>query len=565
MTATVVVAPLIVALLSAVVSLLTRPSDRLTRAVSLLGGLGYLLAVAALFRAVVLPTGTPSRALAYQASGWAAPFGISLVADALSAFMLGLAGLVSFAGVAFAVLHVDSYGQRLTFHPLYHFMIAGVTGSFLTGDLFNLFVWFEVMLMASYVLVLFYGGPRQTRAGLYYVVLNLVGGVVMLLAVGGLYATTGTLNMADMARRLADPAAYGVSTAPILGLAGLLLAVFALKAGLVPFHFWVPGAYRAAPAPVTAVLAGVVKKVGVYAIIRLYFTVVAAASFPGGLGLPGVAGDSALALFGPVLFLMAAASVLLGGVGAVGRDELDELLAYSSISQIGFVVLPLAVAATAPAVRTLGVLAALVYAFNHGLAKGLLFLVSGADREAVGTTRFAELGGLAPRLRAVSAGFFVGMLALIGVPPLVGFFGKFAVFGTAARAYAVGAAGGGLALAVALGGAVLTIAYYTRAWNAVFWGEPTTRVRTLLGEGGLVSDGGDAPDRGPEVGAGVGGASRDPAAFAGEVTLVLALAAAVVGFGVGFEAVHAAADAAARAAVDTGAYVRAVAPAEVSE
>ncbi|MFC6726271.1 complex I subunit 5 family protein, partial [Halobium palmae] len=302
-----------------------------------------------LFRAVVLPLGSEGATLVYQVSGWPAPFGIVLVADPLAAFMLGMAALVSLCGLVYSTLYVTSYGQKLSFHPLYHFMLAGVSGSFLTGDVFNLFVWFEVMLMSSYILVLFYSGPEHTRAALNYVVVNLLGSAVMLLAIGGLYSTTGTLNMADMARRLANPAEFGVAVAPVLGLAAVLLSVFALKAGLVPFQFWVPAAYRAAPAPVTAVLAGVVKKVGVYAVVRLYFTVFAAGTLPG-IDLPGFADGEAsfLAFFGPILFAMAAASILFGGFGALGRDDVDGMLAFSSIGQVGFIVLPLAVVATLP-------------------------------------------------------------------------------------------------------------------------------------------------------------------------------------------------------------------------
>jgi multicomponent Na+:H+ antiporter subunit D len=383
-----------------------------------------------------------------------------------------------------------------------------------------------VMLMASYVLVVFYGGPKHTRAALRYVVLNLVGGAFMLVAVGGIYATVGTLNMADVARRLAAPEAYGVDPGPVLGVAAVLFAVFALKAGVVPFQFWVPSAYRAAPAPVSAVLAGVVKKVGIYAMIRLYFTVFAGGAVDGGLQLPGLAGESFLGFFGPVLLVMAAASILLGGVGAVGRDDLDELLAYSSIGQVGFIVLPLAVAATVsdPAVRSLAIAAALVYALNHALAKSLLFLVSGAVFDAVGSIDLRDLGGLARADLTLSASFFVGMLALVGIPPLSGFFGKLLVFDVAVRA------GSNVVLAVGLVGAVLTIGYTSLAWNRGFWGE--------------------AGDR-------VGNGSPSPVLLA----VVAALALAVVAVGVGFDPVFRAAEAAAGAALDSAGYVDAVCPA----
>ncbi|WP_410765124.1 complex I subunit 5 family protein [Haloferax sp. DFSO60] len=548
---TLVIAPLLVALVTAILTLLVRPSDVLQRTVSLLGSIAYLGVVAALFDAVILPLGSEPRILVYQVSDWAAPFGITLVADALSVFMLALAGLVGLLALAYSISSISAYGQRLTYHPLYHFMMVGVTGSFLTGDIFNLFVWFEVMLMSSYILVLFYSGPEHTRAALNYVVLNLIGSAVMLLAIGGLYGVTGTLNMADMARRLADPVTYDVAVLPVLGLSAVLFSVFALKAGLAPFQFWVPAAYRAAPSPVTAMLAGVVKKVGVYAIVRLYFTIFAAGVFD--LGFLGITGDSVLGFFGPVMFVMAAVSIVFGGLGAVGRDDLDGILAYSSISQVGFIILPLAIAATVPSteVRILGVTAALVYAFNHGLAKSLLFLASGTIKDAIGSDQLADLGGLASRAPVLAGAFLLGALSLIGVPPLSGFFGKYLVFQAAADAYALGSAGSVLALGTVLFGAILTIAYYTRAWNNVFWGRASEVVDTALPSRWSVGSRDVAMTDGGE-------GELERLELIAQVAIVVALAVAIVSFGIGFEALFASADAAAHAALDTNGYVDAV-------
>ncbi|MEF8800630.1 MAG: proton-conducting transporter membrane subunit [Halolamina sp.] len=548
------VSPLLIALLTAVATLLTGPTPRLQGGLSVLGSVGYLGAVLLLANRVFA-----GETLVYQVSNWQAPFGIVAVADPLSTFMLVLTGVVSLPALVYAVDFMDEFSQRLSFHTLWHFMLAGVSGAFLTGDIFNLFVWFEVMLMSSYVLVLFYSGARHTRAALSYVVLNLLGSAVMLLAIGGIYATTGTLNMADMARLLAAPDS-GVAAVPTLGLGALLFSVFALKAGIVPFHFWVPAAYRAAPAPVTAMLAGVVKKVGVYAIVRLYFTVFAAAEV-GGFALPGLvpAGDGAfLGFFGPIFFVLGAASILLGGVGAVGREDIDGMLAFSSIGQVGFILLPLGVAATVPSLRVLGVTAALLYSFNHGLAKALLYLVSGTITDAVGSDRFETLGGVAGQAPLVAAPFFVGILALIGIPPLPGFFGKFFVFRTAAEAWALGAPGASLAVGVALAGAVLTIAYFSRVWNEVFWGAAPAAV--LAGFGGrlLETDGGDRAEEADD--SEIPPAINEAAAPV-QAGVLVSLALALVVTGVGFEFVLSAAEAAAEAALDTAGYIEAVSPA----
>jgi len=512
MTADFVVAPLVVAIATAVLALPTRHWPRLQVGISLLGAVVYAAAVAWLVVRVF-----PSTAVTYQLGDWPAPFGITLVADPLSVFMLALTAAVAVPTLVYGVRAIDDHGQRLSFHALYHFMLVGVTGAFLTGDLFNLFVWFEVMLMASYVLVVFESDTAATGAAFVYLVLNLVGSAVMLLAVGGIYAVTGTLNMADVARRLAHAQAWGIDPAPVVGLAVLLFAVFALKAGLAPFQFWVPPAYEAAPTPVTAMLAGVVKKVGVYAMIRLYFTVVAPASVPLGLGF----GEGAAAFVAPVLLVMAAASIGVGAVGAIDGDTFEELLAYSSVSQIGFIVLPIAVGAAVPSVRVLAVAAALVYALNHALAKSALFLVAGTIQEATGTTRFDDLGGLSGATPVVATAFFVAALALVGIPPLSGFFGKVLVFDVAVQA------GADPALAVALGGAVLTVAYLSRAWTRGFWGPSTAATRA---------------------------ASPDRVLLGTAVVLV----AGVVLVGVGFDPVYRAATDAATAAVDPQGYVEAV-------
>jgi multicomponent Na+:H+ antiporter subunit D len=530
MTETLVVAPILVALGSVLAALVLRRFPALQRTASVLGGVAYAGVVAVAVWRVVLGPGAPGIA-AYQVGNWPAPFGITLVLDGLSAFMLVVAAAVTVPAVALSARFIDRENQRVFYHPLFHLLVLGVTGAFLTGDLFNLFVWFEVMLMASYVFVSFYGNAQHTAAAFRYLTLNVVGSATFLLAVGGLYAVTGTLNMADMSRRLADASAYGVDPAPVVGLSALLFATFALKAGLVPFQFWVPGAYRAAPLPVAAMLAGATKKVGIYAIIRLYFTVFAGATIP--FGGPFADGASPLVFLAPALATMAVLSILVGGLGAVASPSLEELFAYSSIGQVGFIAVPVAVAAAAGSetVRRLGLVAALVYALHHALAKGLLFLSAATVRGATGTNRIAELGGLGRQAPLLSGAVFVGALSLTGIPPLSGFFGKFLVFDAVTTHLAVSpTVATGAVLAALLAGATLTIIYVTRAWIGGFWGVRSERVRT---------------------------ASVDPA----QVAVLVAVAGVIVLVGLGFEPVAQFAGAGAEAAMDRGAYVEAVAPA----
>lgn len=288
---TLVIAPILIALATVAVTLVTSRRLRVQQAASVAGALAYAISVGALAWAILLAPDAPGAA-AYFVGGWNPPFGIALVADGLSVFMLAIVAVVGFYSIAFSVWYIDRLDQRVFYHPLFHVLLVGVSGAFLTADLFNLFVWFEVLLMASYAFVAFYGDAEHTAAGVRYVVLNLVGSVFMLLGIGGLYATLGTLNMADMAQLLADPSA-GIDPAPALGFSMLVFAPFALKAGLVPFQFWVPSAYRAAPLPMAAMLAGATKKIGVYAIVRLYFTVFAGSAVS--VSLFGVSGTGPLA------------------------------------------------------------------------------------------------------------------------------------------------------------------------------------------------------------------------------------------------------------------------------
>ncbi|MFC7074474.1 complex I subunit 5 family protein [Halovenus rubra] len=523
------IAPILMAFLTGTTALLVRSFPRLQQIVSVAGTLGYAVTVATLVWRVVFASDAMS--IAYQVGEWNAPFGITLVADGLSVFMLTITAVVAVYAIVFSVRFIDYRNQRVYYHPLFQFLLLGATGAFLTGDLFNLFVWFEVMLMTSYVFVAFYGNSSHTAAATRYVVLNIIGGAFMLLGVGGLYATTGTLNMADMARTVS---ASGTEMGPVVGLSALVLVTFALKAGLVPFQFWVPSAYRAAPLPVVAMFAGATKKVGIYAIIRLYFTVFGNATLP--TTVPGIPSDSLLAFLAPVILVMGMSSIVVGGFGALSCDSLDGLFAYSSIGQIGFIAVAIGIAAatTVAELRHVALLATLIFALHHALTKGLLFLATGVIRDAVGTTQLADVGGLGERSPVFASVFLVGGLSLVGIPPLAGFFGKFLIFDAAGRQFAAhvtgdtfGAASAVVVLIVLLLGAVLTILYSTRAWMGTFWGPQTDVIKT-----GTVDS--------------------------IEVLILGTLAVLVICVGLGFEPVYQFADTAAEAAVDTDGYVKTV-------
>ncbi|WEL19538.1 complex I subunit 5 family protein [Candidatus Nanohalococcus occultus] len=380
------------------------------------------------------------------------------MADELAVLMLGLTALVSTAANLYSVSSISEQGKENGYFVFFHFMVAGMTGAFLTADLFNLFVMFEIVLMSSYAMVAYTGTKRALFTSLKYVVLNLIGSTLMLIAIGGLYSVTGTVNMAHMARILA---AGEVNMVPVLGLSTVLFCVFGIKSGIVPFQFWVPTVYSNSPPPAAAMMAGISKKVGIYAVIRLYFTVFSQAAVPGSALV--FQGQSVSTVTGGLILLLALITVVFGGIGAVNRDRLEKLLSYSSIGQVGFIYVPIALGLIHGS--KIAVIAAIVYMLNHGLAKSSLFMINGVLDRITGTTKISELGGISERSIWLTAVFSVSMLSLVGFPPLLGFFSKFLVFNTAVSTASW------ISLAFVFLGAVLTLLYASKTIMSVFFGQ----------------------------------------------------------------------------------------------
>ncbi|MDP3860776.1 MAG: monovalent cation/H+ antiporter subunit D [Phaeovulum sp.] len=431
-----IIAPVVLpALLAPLLVLLARHDLRAQR---LLSGAGTVLFAA--LAGVLLAQSSSGEIGVYRLGNWPAPFGIALVVDRLAALMLALT-----AALALAVLaHVlgtgwDARGRH--FHALFQFQLMGLAGAFLTGDAFNLFVFFEVMLIASYGLMIHGGGRARLRAGVQYVVMNLAGSVLFLFALGTIYAVTGTLNMADLAVRAA---AIPASDAALLRVgAVLLLLVFAIKAALVPLQFWLPATYANAPGPVAALFA-ILTKVGVYAILRL-FTL--------GFGPSSAASD----IGGTLLLPAAGVTLLIGMTGVLGARDLGRMAAFSVIGSIGTMMLGVAV--FTPAATG----AALFYLIHSTLVAGALFLTADLVRGQRGSL------SLAPRPRFASHGllaavFFVVAIGVAGMPPLPGFLGKLMILD------AVRAVPGGWAIwASILVGSLMAVAGLARAGAAVFW------------------------------------------------------------------------------------------------
>ena len=383
--------------------------------------------------------------LAYRVGDWPAPFGIVLVADRLAALMLVLAAVLALIALTHAILtRADRKGWH--FHPLFQFQLMGLNGAFLTGDLFNLFVFFEVLLIASYGLMLHGQGPARLKAGVQYVVVNLVGSSLFLIALGMLYALTGTLNMADMGLRVA---ALGPEDQGMVRIAGLLLAsVFAIKAAIAPLHLWLPRTYAAAT-PAVAALFAIMTKVGVYSLIRV---------------VPQVFGDGAgAAAWVPAPFLLPAALVtaIIGFVGVFSARSLSEQAAYAIIGSTG----TLLIAVSGWSAASLG--AALYYLVHSTLAGAALFLVADVAMRRRGTCGDNAAPAPAFAGRGVAAMLFMAAaIAAAGLPPLSGFIGKLLILRSVAALPDWGWSWGVILVTTFIG-----VVGFARTGSAVFWKE----------------------------------------------------------------------------------------------
>ena len=421
---------------------------------------------ASLAVAVTLIIAVDAGPIVVNVGGWAAPVGIALVIDRLSALMLAVSVAVTLAVLVYSAAQgVADQGEGApvsVYYPTFLVLSAGVSNAFITGDLFNLYVGFEILLAASFVLITLGGTRDRIRAGTIYVVVSLMSSLVFLTALALIYAATGTVNFAQLAIRLPE-----LDSGVRLVLHLMLLIAFGIKAAVFPLSAWLPDSYPTAPAPVTAVFAGLLTKVGVYALIRTEVLL-----FPGGR-------------LDTVLLVVALVTMVVGILGAVAQDDLKRLLSFTLISHIGFMVWGVALASQT------GLSAAVFYVAHHITAQTALFLVAGLMEHIGGTTSLTRLGSLARLAPGVAILFFIAAMNLGGIPPLTGFLGKLGLLQASAEA------GTPLAWTLVAGGLVtslLTLYAMTKAWNMAFWQtaehepEPRPLPRSMAGaSAGLVA------------------------------------------------------------------------------
>lgn len=394
--------------------------------------------------------------LVSQAGDWPAPFGISLVLDGLSGLLLVAASFVALAVYVYGLASRDQDEGRGWFHPLYSLLMMGVNFSFLTGDLFNLFVAFEIMLMASYAMMCLGGTKKQLSQTYKYVMLNLVGSTLFVLGAALVYGMTGTLNYADLAVRVAESTMPGGQPLPpgFPAVATMLLFVFAVKAALFPLWFWLPDTYHACSISVAALFAGLLTKVGVYSLIRLA---------PMALAAPNIREAGPIMT---ILPLAAGLTMILGALAALSMRETRRILAMLLISHIGYMVFGLAVM-TPDALS-----GALFYMVQHMLVMAALFLGCGLIEHHQRTSDLAETGALIARAPWLGVFFFIAMLSLIGLPPFSGFFGKFLIL---REGFRLSGQGYWLLSALGLMTGFLTLLALARVWGRTFWNPPADR------------------------------------------------------------------------------------------
>jgi len=372
----------------------------------------------------------------YSVGAWPPPFGINLVADGFSTLMLATVNTIAFCATLYSVNYMDQYTSKRHYYSLFLLMLAGMNGVLLSGDFFNMFVFIEIASISSYALVGFGTEAEELEASFKYMVMGGIASAFMLLAVAMLYSSFGVLNMADIARAIAVSPRATTLKFPLF----LFIIAFAIKGAIIPFHAWLPDAHPSAPAPVSAMLSGVlIKTLGIYAMTRIIMNIFAA----------DVTGLAPLGII----------SIIIGMPLALGQTDIKRLLAYSSISQVGYIVLGLGLG------TPLGIFGALFHLINHSIFKSLLFLNSGAVAYRLGTRELNDMGGLNKVMPITGGTSFIASLSIAGIPPFNGFFSKLIIILACVKAGHTGFA------LWAVAGSILTLSSFMKVQKLAFFGE----------------------------------------------------------------------------------------------
>jgi len=395
---------------------------------------------------------------------WQAPWGVAFVADRLTCIMLALSTSLAAIVQIYSFWTVTEQQQKYFFYPLMQIMLLGVNWAFITGDIFNLFVAYEVMLLGSYGMMMVGASKAQVRQTLKYIAINSIGSTLFVVGCGVIYATVGTLNMADLAVRTA--ALTGMRAGMVTAGSMLLLVVFALKAATFPLIYWLPDSYPVVPAGINGYFAGILTKVGVYSLLRVFVMCFR---------------QDGHEFANTVLLFLSGLTMLLGVLGAMCRWDIRRILSWHIISQVGYMVMGIGLAGSAdPRIVEMAVAGTIFYVVHHIVVKSCLFLVGGIAERVEGTQDLRQMGGTLVLTPGVAVLFLVAALSLAGMPPFSGFLSKFVL----ARA---GLAGGHyLIVAVAIVTGFLTLYSMSKIWAYAFWRDPV-RERAALSYRGMMA------------------------------------------------------------------------------
>lgn len=388
-----VIMPIVIPLLTGIILVFFKNNITLQRWIS---GLSMLLTV--IISLVLVQSVFTNGVQTLNLSNWKAPFGVIFVIDMLSALLVLTTSIVAFASVLFAFRSIGAETEKFYFYSFFQFLITGVMGSFITGDIFNLFVFFEVMLMASYALIIIGGRKIQFHETPKYILVNVISSALFVTAIAFLYSVTGTLNMADLSVKVAEAGQGGLLTV----IAILFIVVFGIKGAIFPLYFWLPGSYQAPPTIITAIFGGLLTKVGVYAIMRTSTLIF----------------NQQPEITHQFIGILAILTIVVGAIGAIAYWDIKQIIIYNIIIAVGVILFGLSVN------TPVAIEGSIFYLVHDMIIKVALFLLAGAVIVVTGTSNIKKMGGLIKFHPLLGWLFFVAAMALVGVPPLSGFVGK---------------------------------------------------------------------------------------------------------------------------------------------
>lgn len=445
LTESAILLPLILPFLTATICLFFNRNKKVQHFISILGA--CFLVVVAFF---LLQSVQEGGIMVTQIGGWKAPFGITMVMDMFSAIMVLVTAFVGLMVNIYALQNIKEQKKQFGFFVFFHFLIMGVNGAFIAGDIFNLYVWFEILLIASFILLALGNGKDQLIGTVKYMLLSFIASAFLLVGVGIIYGISGSLNMADVAVFCRENPEN-----PLITVAAIFfLLPFGIKAALFPLYFWLPASYPTPDISITAFFSGLLTKVGVYALIR-FFTLIFVQD---------------VAYTHTILQIAAAFTMVSGVLGALSRNSMRKVLSFHIISQIGYMILGLAL------FTPLAIAGAIFYMVQHILVKTNLFMITGLVEKIKGTSTLKDMGGLYKSFPIVSMLFFIAALSLAGIPPFSGFWPKYLLIkaGFEVKEYWV--------IAVAIVTGLLTLFSMTKIWIYAFWEKETDKNTTEVVE-----------------------------------------------------------------------------------